>query len=201
MNSFASVDPEVGAAEVPHKGMAPEINQTEFISSSLLSKQSLLGTKPALGGVVESCDTSPWSCHTLVTPPRRGARSFPWEHRQCQPREGLWPWLNGPDTNEIISCGKSHVWEQLLCFQGDWSARNDQRCFHRATVPRILCGHQAGHGGGQRSILPPRLARLRSPSLTWPKGAAPGWDFLPWLPTGVEHPWFCTCTEAQMGFT
>lgn len=41
--------------------------------------------------------------------------------------------------------------------------------------------------------LPDGKAEITQPNLA--QGAAPGWDFLPWLPTGVEHPLFCTCTD------
>lgn len=220
MNLFASVGSEMGALLKSHtqgwhqKCFRPEhsINQPELISSFLLSKESLLAnvglgsaTKPALGGVAESCDTSPWCCHTSGCP-LRGVEPG---HSHGNVREGTRPWISGPDTNDIISCGKSHVWEQLLCFQGDCSSINNnvQRGFHRAAVPgtegqRVLGGHRAGHGHGQRSHSASQNWQSRHhPASSRPREQLQAGILLPWLPTGIEHPLFCTFTEAQIGFT
>lgn len=47
------------------------------------------------------------------------------------------------------------------------------------TGQRILCGHQAGHGHGQRVHPASQTTKLRSPSLTQTEGAAPGWELSP----------------------
>lgn len=147
------------------KRFRPElsINQTEIISSFLLSKQSCkrlfpglgLAPKPALGGVAEA-----------VTP--RGAELGHSHGNIGSTREGTRPWFSGSDTNDTISCAKSHGWEQLLCFQGDWSATNDdvQWCSHRAAA---LAGWDRGTLVATRqdmdtargSILTPKLGSSR----------------------------------------